>query len=402
MRTKLGATIIIAGLAGAGLVCAEPANPSMKSEDALHVWDRGVHLPQNRTSTKVEAQSVCDVGWDAAPSLQGSAWASPYWTKRFECSVFPGDPGRYVEKINIQVRTPFPPSAGLGLSMRTGERVDMQRWSAANPERGRARFFDVTAAYRVPGRSGGAVFGSMGLMTEPSQVAASQRPFGTNEYQEGTPDVSSDMSGHRSRFLALGYAWREMRVEGAAYSERTEQGGSASSTEAFRLTSKSARLFSPSRKWAFQLGRGSIGGLDRVLPDGGVRRTVMSTTYKGNVSKGAWQTTLAWGRNSRRGHEAMVGYLVESTFQLDASHLAFGRLEQVGSDELLRIDESLPRQLFKLNKFTIGYFRRIGARDSGDTGIGIVASRHFVPAGMTHLYGEDPTSVRLFVRLAIE
>lgn len=396
MRTKLKMTTIFACLAVAGSVCAEPANPLIKAEAASQGRGGEASLAQNRDSTELEVRGACDIGWNSAPSLPGSTWESAYRMTLSGCPAFLADPGRYLEEVNTQVRTSFPRSGKLGLSMRAGERVDMQRWAVSGAERGRARFFDLTAAYRVPGRSGGAVFGSMGLMTEPSQA------FDANGYRDEMSDGPNE-SGHRSRFLALGYAWRDMRVEGAAYSERTEPVRSASSTEAFRLTSKSARLsFSPSRKWAFQLGRGSIGGLDRVLPDGGVRRTVMSATYNGNVSKGTWQTTLAWGRNSRRGHEAMVGYLLESTFQLGATHLAFGRLEEVGSDELLRINESLPRQLFKLNKFTLGYFRRVGTRNSGDTGIGIVASRHFVPSEMNYLYGEDSTSVRLFMRLAID
>lgn len=397
MRTKLRVTTIVACLAATGPVSAEPAHPIIKTEAASQGWGMEVRLAHNRNPTELEGQGACDIGWNSAPSLPGATWENAYRMGLSGCpALFLDDPGRYFDEVNTQVRTLFPRSGKLGLNMRTGERVDMQRWAVSGVERGRARFFDLTAAYRVPGRNGGAVFGSMGLMTEPSQA------FETN----GSSDEMShgpDESGHRSRFLALGYAWRDMRVEGTAYSGRTEPSGSASSTEEFRLISKSARLsFSPSRKWAFQLGRGSIGGLDRVLPDGGVRRTVMSATYKGNVNKGTWQTTLAWGRNSRRGHEAMVGYLVESTFQLGARHLAFGRLEEVGSDELLRINESLPRQLFKLNKFTIGYFHRVGTRNSGDTGIGIVASRHFVPDEMNYLYGEDTTSVRLFMRMAIE
>jgi hypothetical protein len=396
MRTKLKMTTIVACLVATGSVCAEPENPLVKTDAASQGWSREGRLAQNRNSIEIEVRGACDIGWDSAPSPQGSTWESAYRMKLSGCPAFLFGPERYIEDVNAQVRTPFPRVGMLGLSMRAGERVDMQRWAVLGAERGRARFFDLTAAYRVPSRSGGAVFGSMGLMAEPS------RAFYTSGYRDETPEGPNE-SGHRSRFLAIGYAWRDMRVEGAAYSERTEPVRSAASTETFRLTSKSARLsFSPSQKWAFQLGRGSIDGLDRVLPDGGVRRTVMSATYKGNVSKGAWQTTLAWGRNSRRGHQAMVGYLLESTFQIGASHLAFGRLEEVGSDELLRIDDSLPRQLFKLNKFTIGYFHRIDTRNSGDTGIGIVASRHFVPNRMNYLYGENSTSVRLFMRLAFE
>lgn len=166
---------------------------------------------------------------------------------------------------------------------------------------------------------------------------------------------------------------------------------------------KSSRLsFTPVPNWTFRLSRGVINGLDQLIPNEDVRRTSISAIYTHNFNLAHWQTTVGWGRYTRKSREAMVGYLLESTLRFHGGHSMFGRLEQVGSDDLMRTNESLQRHLFRIKKLTLGYFQNVQPNASFGFDIGGMVSRHFIPADMTPSYGRRPISYMMFVRLKFQ
>jgi hypothetical protein len=151
-----------------------------------------------------------------------------------------------------------------------------------------------------------------------------------------------------------------------------------------------------------QVSRGSLGGPDIVNPAGETRRTSISATYSSSLGGNDWQTTVAWGRSIHANREPSVGYLVESTVKIGGTDAVFGRLEQVRSDELLRQNDSLQRELFKLRKLTLGYYRDVlagGGTVSMDAGV--FATRYFVPTSATPSYGSEPTAYMLFMRFRL-
>lgn len=93
-----------------------------------------------------------------------------------------------------------------------------------------------------------------------------------------------------------------------------------------------------------------------------------------------------------------MGYLLESSVRLVGIHALFGRLEQVRSDELTRQNEVLQRDLFKLRKLTVGYYRAVNPRGTVEFDVGAFASRYFVPSFAVSSYGKEPTAYMLFVR----
>lgn len=166
------------------------------------------------------------------------------------------------------------------------------------------------------------------------------------------------------------------------------------------LDSRTTRLsLTTSGDWTFRLTRGTLSSLDQLVPNEQVRRTALSATYSVPLTDGGWETTLAWGRNSRKYRESTTGYLVESLLRFDMHHAVFGRLEQAGSDELQRENEAAQRQAFKLNRLTIGYFHETGAGGPFGFDIGAFASRYFVPATSAPAYGAEPTAYMMFIRL---
>lgn len=344
------------------------------------------------------------MGWLTLEAAWAQSAAQPFMN---DSMVLAHNPWRLLQEdvntINVspQDGTLKPGRIGFSLGMREGTGQELLPSIVGL----RRRFLDFAATYRFPGAGQGAVFGYMGFAagSDPGRAAAlyvnGAEGIGSRSMFVNPTEVMADTD---SSVFALGYSWRDMRVEGASVSEQSQLDKESISQKKFKLARFTRLSFSSSPQWAFQLGRGSVSGVDHVLPDRGVRRTTMSATYHRALEKAAWQIAFAWGKNSRRGHESTMGYLLESTLRFGAGHLAFGRLEQVGSDELFRVNESLPRQLFKLNKFTIGYFHRLGGKDdSGKPGIGIVASKYLVPASMAHLYGDDPISFLMFMRLPL-
>ena len=224
-----------------------------------------------------------------------------------------------------------------------------------------------------------------------------------------TPDSSRASQWRNSQnanvnVFTVGYTWRDLTIERSAFSRReAEDKRRAGYGESFRLDSRSVRLsFNPSANWTVQVSRGSLSGLDQLVPNADVRRTSVSATYRQDFKGGNWLTTLAWGRNSRKRHETTTGYLLESTLRFEGTHVIFGRVEQVASDDLLRENESRPAQLFTLNKLTVGYFHDMRASGPVKADVGILASRHLVPAAMTIPYGNDPISYMMFMRLKIK
>lgn len=263
---------------------------------------------------------------------------------------------------------------------------------------------DLLVVHRSPA-SRGSPFGYIGLQANPPlglsaafvrQLAADDMTaLLRSERWLGTAPVSSSM-------LVIGHTWRDVAVEGAAFSTREER-RAPERGEALKFDSRTARLsFSPSEGWVVRLSRGTASGLDHLVAGGEVRRTALSATYRQTFADGDWQTTVAWGRNSRKSRESTKGYLFESTVRFNAVHMLFGRVEQAGSDELARENESVRRQLFKMNKLTIGYAQDMQITNALKLDIGAYMSRYFVPSGMTPSYGSAPTAYMMFVRVKLQ
>lgn len=200
----------------------------------------------------------------------------------------------------------------------------------------------------------------------------------------------------------VGHAWRDLTFEGVTFSSQND-GAVSSRPEVRRIDSRSARLsFSPIANWVVRLTRGAVSGLDHLVAGDEVRRTALSATYRQSFAEGDWETTFAWGRNSRKFRESTVGYLAESAFRFDGVHSVFGRVEQVGSDEIARENESMQRQLFMMNKVTLGYSQDLRITSSLRVDTGAYVARHFVPSAMASSYGSGPTAYMLFVRAKIQ
>jgi hypothetical protein len=261
------------------------------------------------------------------------------------------------------------------------------------------------ASYQLRMGRRSALFGSVGVPGDPAlgPPASYSRRF-TDLENPRAPQSGDrlDFQGAMSQVFTLGYRWRNVQFEGSAFSA-PPQDERRIHTESLKLASRSGRLsFSPVANLALQFSRGTLSSFDQLEPSGEVRRTSISATYKRDSNNSAWQTTLAWGRNARPQRESRYGYLVESSLRLASAHAFFGRVEQVGSDDILRENESSRREMFKMNKLTLGYVYDLRPGSGPGMDVGAMMSRHLVPSAMSATYGHDPVAYMMFVRLKLE
>lgn len=296
----------------------------------------------------------------------------------------------------------------IAVSVQAQVRYDLRPYDTAHPRfdaapAGRRAAPDPGLSYRLPISRRSALFGSVGLAGEPAMgpPVSYTRRF-DDFYNPRAPfNDQLDYQGDISQVFTLGYRWRNVQLEGSAFSARPEDEKRAA-MESLKLRSRSGRLsFNLAPNLSFQLSRGTLSNLDYPEPNGEVRRTTISATYKQAFKAADWQTTLAWGRNARMYRESSYGYLLESSLRVANAHAFFGRMEQVGSDDILRENESNPRQMFKMNKLTVGYVYDLPPGRHHGMDVGALMSRHFVPAAMTATYG-DPVSYLMFVRFKLK
>ncbi len=269
------------------------------------------------------------------------------------------------------------------------------------------RPIDAGFVYRLPYSYTGVVFGGAAVGDTQLQGLLDTGTFlrmaiGHPEFMQLGRWLESDES--TSAGLTVGYTWRNVTLESTSFSAADSSAVTqAADRGSFVLSSRVARLsFNPSPNWTLQLSRGLASGLDQLVPGDQVRRTAISATHKLHLSDGDLQTTFAWGRSSRKDREATLGYLLESVYRFGGAQAVFGRIEQVGSDELMRENEALQRQFFKMNRLTVGYFHEVRASESFRFDIGVFANRHLVPSAMTSRYGDDPTTYMMFIRFKLK
>jgi hypothetical protein len=244
----------------------------------------------------------------------------------------------------------------------------------------------------------GGVFGS--ISSEPLGLrTASMWGYGSSHGRDLSHWLEPERSGWR--LSTLGYAWRDVTLEGSVLEETDHALPRPSQQDAFKLAARSTRLsYHVMPALSLQFSRGTLGGLDQLVHNGDVRRTVLSATMTQFVQGAEWQTTFAWGRNTRKEHTATIGYLAETTFRFGGSHMGFGRFEQVGSDTL-HLDHQLYRRAGKINKLSVGYFHDLHRRGETHLGVGAVASRHLLSKSNEAVHGSEPPSFMLFVRLKL-
>jgi hypothetical protein len=202
---------------------------------------------------------------------------------------------------------------------------------------------------------------------------------------------------------ALGYTWRNLRLEGALFKERDVDPYRNGNTELLRLDSTKKRLaykFGPN--WAFHLSRGFINMPDQFRQDQKSRRRTASLTYRSSIAGNPWHTTLAYGRGKGLSGENSNAYLLDTAMQIGPQHTVFARVERAGHDELFREEDGPRNQSYVANKMSVGYLYEVKTEGAAKLGFGGVVSRRSIPDELHAYYGDKNTSYTVFFRLQMK
>ncbi len=208
--------------------------------------------------------------------------------------------------------------------------------------------------------------------------------------------------------LTTGFTYRGFKLEGSIFNGR-EPDENRYNFEAHPWNSRSVRLtFAPGRSWAMQVSYGFLRQPEASEPNADIRRVTASVQYNKPLNHGNWASAFIWGRNhisdSGEVHN-LNGYTFESTVNfLDRNYL-YTRLELVDKNELLRavdrarlgITQDHPS--FRIGAYTFGGARDIWVTKRVSMAIGSDLTFYSKPSILNAIYGNNPLSWKIFLRL---
>jgi hypothetical protein len=207
--------------------------------------------------------------------------------------------------------------------------------------------------------------------------------------------------------VTTGFTYRWFKLEGSIFNGR-EPDEDRYDFEAHPWNSRSIRLsFAPHKDWSLQVSHGFLRDAEALEP-GDVRRTTASISYNKPWKRGNWATSLIWGRNHEN-HNGEIfnlnGYVAESTVNFLDKNYLYTRLELADKNQLLRavdrarlgITDHHPS--FRIGAYTFGAVRDVWNTDKISLGLGGDFSFYSKPAVLDAIYGQHPTSFRLFLRV---
>jgi hypothetical protein len=210
-------------------------------------------------------------------------------------------------------------------------------------------------------------------------------------------------------------AWR-FRVESSLF-RGAEPDENRKDIEMGKLDSWSGRVwFTPKPNWAMQFSYGHLVDPEAAAP-GNLKRLTASISHNRSWEGGNWASTVIWGRNHEQ-HGTSNSYLLESTANFIDRNYAYTRMELVDKAGLLdenifgrpgihtrtiigveESSEEHSEQMFRIGAVTIGGVRDIVVQPKLRVGIGADVTFYHVPGGLKPIYGSNPTSFHIFVRI---
>lgn len=270
-------------------------------------------------------------------------------------------------------------------------------------------FMELSANYTIALGERGTWFAYFAYPGEPAlgpvafmhRASASENPSATlSHHLQDSTHISFGV-------FTTGFTYRWFKLEGSVFNGR-EPDERRYNFEAHPWNSRAVRLsVAPNQNWSAQV---SYGFLRRpeVLEPGDLKRTTASLSYNKTFGHGNWASSLIWGRNHLIRHDGtsnLNGYTAESTVNFHDKNYLYTRLELVDKDDLLRtadrarlgITQAHPS--FRIGAYTFGGARDVWKTDSISMAIGSDVTLYSKPSVLDQLYGKQPVSWRLFLRL---
>ncbi len=271
-------------------------------------------------------------------------------------------------------------------------------------------FMELSAQYTLALGERGTLFTYFGYPGEPAlgPPAFMHRPSASENPSAPLAHHLQDSTHVAFGVFTTGFTYRWFKLEGSIFNGR-EPDENRYNFEMHPWNSRSVRLsWAPNQNWTVQASYGFLRKPEAAEPTTDIRRTTASIQYNRALARGNWANSLIWGRN----HTAnpgevhnLNGYTFESTVNFLDKNYLYTRLELVDKNELLRpadrarlgITQAHPS--FRIRAYTFGGVRDVWDTDKISLGIGGDFTFYSKPALLDQIYGNHPTSYRIFLRL---
>ncbi len=227
---------------------------------------------------------------------------------------------------------------------------------------------------------------ALGPVAYPHRASAAELPQAPiSHHLQDSTHISDDV-------VTVGITYQKLKLEASGF-HGAEPGENRWIIQQGAIDSWSTRLsFSPTKNWAAQVSLGRLAHPEALEP-GDQIRTTSSLSY----TKGAWSSSLIWGRN----HDTATqhnnnSYLAESVVTLGKKNFLTGRAELADKDELFTTG-----QTYRIGAYTAGYTRDIALFSYVETGIGANISFYSLPDAIKPYYGNHPVGGNMFIRFRL-
>ena len=186
--------------------------------------------------------------------------------------------------------------------------------------------------------------------------------------------------------VTTGRVFGDWKIEASAFSGR-EPNQQRYQINDPNIDSYAARLsVNPTTNWALQVSYGYLKSPEQLSPQMSERRATASASYNLPFGGNDWATTFAWGRKND-----LDGFLLESALILQGDDRFYVRLERADEEELAATP----------SKASLGYVHDFPIGEHFAFGIGGTISRYLYDGALNALYGDNPTSGLLYVRVKL-
>lgn len=198
----------------------------------------------------------------------------------------------------------------------------------------------------------------------------------------------------------LGFRYKIFKIEGSIFTG-SEPDENRYNFDKPLFNSYSYRLsVNPNKNFALQFSQGFIKSPEALEPDVDVTRTTASVIHSYNFSSTRnINTTFAWGYNDKGHGHTEHSFLLESNLQLNKLAI-YGRYEFVQKDpEELSLNGFDHDTKFNINTITLGTNYRIFQFSNTNVSLGIQGSMYFTPGELQPIYGKNPLSAQIYIKL---
>ena len=210
--------------------------------------------------------------------------------------------------------------------------------------------------------------------------------------------------------VTTGFTYRWLKLEGSVFNGR-EPDDKRYNLEFNPWSSRSLRVtVAPGKNWAMQYSYGFLKNPEFFEP-GDTHRQTASVQYNRPFERGNLAAAFVWGRN-RESHGGetfrLNGYTAEATLNFLTRNYVYTRLELVDreGEDLLTHDElhdlgfgEDAHPQFRIGAYTFGVARELWNNERWSFALGADATLYTKPELLDALYGRNPTSYKIFLRL---